>query len=97
MVFVDPKWTDVRRQVQAQLEEVGHLIGARDCTHGHFEDCEEGCTYSDTVPAQAMLSEFVIVANYVRMDDGEPVIDIVSAPNMSNSHLNGLLFTALYE
>lgn len=85
-----------RAKLQEALQSLVEL-GPRECQHGDWVMCGT-CDYDDTTDVtDAILTEFVLVSNYTRMENGESYLGVHIAPRQTLSHTNGLLHTALYE
>lgn len=91
-----------QEKLQQMLQQMHDDIAPRQCAHGDWVgnvsggDC--GCDYEETAPVDnAVLTEFVLVMSWTKMDDGEPFVGMRTAPKQMMTHTNGLLHTALYE
>lgn len=89
-----------RSELADMLQRMVSELGPRECAHGFWEG-ESGpcdCTYNDTKPVtNGMVTEFVLVMNVTTMLDGEPFTVVHTNPRLLNTHVKGLLHTALYE
>lgn len=96
----DDKLNAARAQLRDALQAMEEVLAPRQCEHGDWSDCYvDGCEWDGTwsIPGGAMMSEFVLVAAWTGLTDGESYVGIHTAPKQLLSHTNGLLFTALYE
>jgi hypothetical protein len=95
---MNDKLEEARGRLQAALQDMSDFLAPRSCPHGDYAACEE-CDWDDTASMSgsgAMLSEFVLVMSWTRMDDGENYVGMQTAPKQLITHTNGLLYTALH-
>lgn len=93
----DDAFIQAQTKVHEALQAMADVWGPRLCDHGSYSDCEV-CDFSETRPApNAMLSEFVLVANWTEMETGDTHVTFMTPPNQLVSHTNGILFGALYQ
>lgn len=100
----DPGWNEVQERLAIALAPFASELGARECPHGDWVDCEEndgqGCKFADTRQKEGsmpVLSEFVLVATVADMATDDHETMSVTSPGMRNTSTKGLLHVALYE
>jgi hypothetical protein len=104
----DPGWMAIQKQLAEALAPFAPYLGARECIHGLWIDCDEegeegavGCPFDKTWPRKGsmpIISEFVLVVNLEDMSQGGSSETIsVTSPGLRNTAAKGLLHVALYE
>lgn len=101
----DKGWTALQTRVAEALAPFGAELGARECIHGDWAECdagenEEGCLFDDTKPkagSMAVLTEFVLVSIVADMNGTEHDTAVVASPGQRNHTTKGLLHVGLYE
>lgn len=84
-------------KVQEALQALVEVWGPRTCIHGDWADCND-CEYDQTNPQKdAILTEFILVANWTSMTTGSVDMTFITPPRQLTTHTNGLLHTMLYE
>lgn len=94
------KLDEARARLRDALQAMEDILSPRQCDHGDWSVCDvPDCEWDDTRPIEggAMMSDFVLVATWTGLTDGENYVGVHTGPKQLHSHTNGLLFTALYD
>lgn len=101
----DPGWINLKQRLQDALAPFAQDLGARECEHGDWSECNDvndgaGCFFADTRPkegAMPMIQDWVVVATVADVNTGLHEIASIDGPHQRHHTTNGLLHTALYE
>lgn len=87
----DEAFKAMQAEIFEALSAITHKWGPRKCQHGDWIDCDL-CSFAETSPDPSQaLSEYLLIASFVSMEDGTASIVQLTPPSQLWHHTLGLV------